>query len=318
MAKKGKTKKKTTRRNRTVIKQAKRVVVLNRAKKAKRNPKIAKGKTALRRTGKALKGAARSLLSAGSEILGAGASALNPSRKRIKVRNKYVDLIIRGQAKKTPQGWQIGGKTITQGRGTVPLSKRGFYLDRSTGFVYAKRERNVAPARSKKKVTTKKRKSVTARSPRKSGRSRRPNPSPEEIRKSFAGSVSGHRELYFPTGTPRGLAKLGKVVSITTEEGTLKPVHGTAWLCADTAGKLHLGSTRASPLVNGPARNFGKVSKIEYEERKPHLGYGKNPVIWFHRMGEEGGSRPTLRADGKGGLMFRGGSYKITSRGIEN
>jgi len=70
-------------------------------------------------------------------------------------------------------------------------------------------------------------------------------------------------------------------------------------------------------LFDGPARNFGEVSKIEYESRKPHLGY-KNPVIWFHHLGEEDGVKPTLRADGKGGLVFRGGHYRITSRGLEN
>jgi hypothetical protein len=129
--------------------------------------------------------------------------------------------------------------------------------------------------------------------------------------------VSGHRDLYFPQGTPNGLAKLGKLVSITTEEGTLKPVHGAAWLCADTAGKLHIGATSPSPLFDGPPRSFGEVSKIEYEARKPHLGY-KNPAIWFHHLGEEDGVKPTLRADGKGGLVFRGGHYRITSQGLEN
>jgi hypothetical protein len=143
------------------------------------------------------------------------------------------------------------------------------------------------------------------------------NPSPASIRKSFAGRLGKGAELYFPDGTPQGLAKLGKLVSITTEEGTIKPVHGTAWLCSDTRGKLHIGSTSNNPIFAGPSRNFGKVSKIEYEESKPHLGY-KNPVIWFHKLGEETGEKPTLHADGKGGLKFKGGAYKIESRGIVN
>lgn len=143
------------------------------------------------------------------------------------------------------------------------------------------------------------------------------NPSAESIRKTFAGSINGERDLYFPQGTPAGkLAKLGKLVSITTEAGTIKPVHGTAWLCADTRGKLHIGSTSNAPLFDGPARSFGHVTKLEYESSKPHLGYG--PTIWFHRAGEEDGIRPSLYADGKGGLKFRGGNYRLTERGIEN
>jgi len=295
-----------------------------------------KGKTALKKTGRALKGAARGALSAGAEILGAGAAALNPVRR--KIRNKYIDLVIKGQAKKTPDGWRIGKKTFAQGRGTVSVSS-GYYLDKATGLVYAKRERNTAkkagkrnasrtvhPARktktgragaSRKTVhKTKALRSVAARRKVATKRITR-NPSAESIRKEFAGSVSGSRDLFFPQGTPQGLAKLGKLVSITTEEGTIKPVHGSAWLCADTKERLHIGSTTNAPLFSGPARSLGKVSKIEYESSKPHLGY-RGPIIWFHKVGEENGVKPTLHADGKGGLVFKGGQYRLTRRGIEN
>jgi hypothetical protein len=149
-------------------------------------------------------------------------------------------------------------------------------------------------------------------------KSQKKNPSAESIRKEFAGSVNGERDLFFPQGTPAGkLAKLGKLVSITTEEGTIKPVSGTAWLCADTRGKLHIGSTSGAPLFDGPKRSFGHVTKLEYESSKPHLGY-RGPIIWFHRAGEENGIKPTLHADGKGGLVFKGGDYRLTRRGIEN
>ncbi len=157
-----------------------------------------------------------------------------------------------------------------------------------------------------------------ARHEKRHARKSKRNPSAESIRKQFAGSVNGERDLFFPQGTPAGkLAKLGKLVSITTKAGTIKPVRGTAWLCADTKGKLHIGSTSQAPLIDGPARNFGHVTKLEYESSKPHLGY-KGPIIWFHRVGEENKIRPTLRADGKGGLVFKGGAYRLTSRGIEN
>jgi hypothetical protein len=86
------------------------------------------------------------------------------------------------------------------------------------------------------------------------------------------------------------------------------------WLCADASGRLHLCTTGGA-LFDGAAQDFGEVREIEYEAAKPHLGY-KNPTIFFHRMGEEGGARPHLIADGKGGLKFKGGAYKIKSEGI--
>lgn len=398
----------------------------------------AKGRQALRKTGRAVKSAAKSLLASGAEILGAGAMALNPVRR--KIRNKYVDLVIRGQAKKTPKGWKVGKRTFEPGRGTVSVSS-GYYLDKATGLVYAKRARNsdkkdsdhpievtrhwragppgyltpwqrahhagqkdlfahgIKPAKRRnpkgplptpqnqaefkmfyeemhrlkhlgasrtaaETALMKKIKSALARydkglarakknaarsvrtSRKKAGRARaasktrngsrrgsmakarkkpasrvargKRNPSARSIRKKFAGSVSGSRDLFFPQGTPSGqLAKLGKLVLIQTEKGTIRPVNGTAWLCADTKERLHIGSTTNAPLYSGPARSFGKVTKVEYESSKPHLGY-RGPIIWFHHMGERGGVKPTLHADGKGGLKFRGGRYKLTTRGIEH
>lgn len=313
------------------------------------NPTKSKGKTALKRTGRALKGFARGALSAGSEILGAGAMALNPVRR--KVRNKYIDLVIKGQAKMTPKGWQVGKKHFAQGRGTVNVSS-SYYLDRHTGIVYAKRERNKAKKKAGKKhasrasrqrkassnrrhrvagktgrrVNASHKVSATARrkpvvKTRKAATKRvasRKNPSAESIRKKFAGRVSGERNVFVPSSAPKGkLAKLGNLVSITTEEGTIKPVHGSAVLLADTRGKLHVGSLSGAPLFDGPRRSFGEVKRIEYDDSKPHLGF-PNPIIWHHRMGEETGHRPTLHADGQGGLVFRGGRYRLTRRGIEN
>lgn len=511
------------------------------------------------------------------EWLVIGKARRNPS-KRIKIRNKYIDLVIKGQAKKTPDGWRVGKKTFAQGRGTVSVSS-GYYLDRSTGMVYAKRERNVATkhtayykaqqadtawqrelervygrsagdarydsrgistpklkklhaafrkasnalnrhrnaqqgfydssgfhpirassdydsrtagetgsksvrTRSKKKISAKRKASSTARSrvrvrsrktttsrlagraikksagllkkrgrknpiTHKSWRSvyleeyepalrkffpvaertakteidlkrilaeakkkkyratilvrgggyptieervfdftkrRNPdvvaktpynltlygisyieklrdgkyavefnargeypsgyragltltqararhasnlkklralaktkrNPSAESIRKTFAGRHSKDSKLYFPDGTPTGLAKLGKLIKIDTKSGPIEPnnLKGEVWLCADTNKRFHLGSTIKAPLFDGPPRSFGEVKMIEYQESKPHLGYHK--TIWFHEMGEEGGKRPTLHANNKGELKFKGGDYRITVRGIEN
>jgi len=222
---------------------------------------------------------------------------MNPRPARRVVNGKYVDLLIRGKAKKTPQGWRLGGRTFEQGRGTVKVSKGGYFLDRHTGLVFSKRERN----------TSKRRCNPRRRASR--------NPSPKDIRKEFAGRVGPGADLYFPNNTPHGLAKLGKLVAIETEEGTIKPVHGSAWLCADKRGRLHIGSVSGANLYNGPRRDFGKVKRVEYDESKPHLGY-HSPIIWTHKMAEGGGVRPRLYADGQGGLVFKGGSYQIRREGI--
>lgn len=340
----------------------------------KRNPK-SKGKTALKKTGRALKGFARGALSSASQIFGAGAEALNPVRR--KVKNKYIDLVIKGQAKKTPQGWRVGKKTFEQGRGTVSVSS-GYYLDRSTGLVYAKRERNKAKKKlvkrcgwyaefkkrkakrnaartvstaktakrrarassknSHRKATAKARSVAKARkaparrasveSFKKSSRVGKRNPQVLAIvnrtspkakanRREFAGEYRKDVPLYFPEGTPGGLSKLGKVLQIITRKVKVTP-HAPTWLCRDTRGNLHLGTTSKDHVIwNGPKQDFGKVVQVNYEDVKKHLGYNK-PQGFYHLMGEEDGIKPSLHADGKGGLKFKGGNYRFTSRGIEN
>jgi len=245
--------------------------------KKRKNKAASKGKKALKTTGRALKSAASSVLGAGSKILGAGSKALNP-KKRKRATKKRV-------------------------------KRNASRVVRHVSKIHKPRVVRSARKATKRIRVVKARKRATSKAKR--------NPSAEQIRKTFAGRVTGDRDLYFPQGTPQGLAKLGRLVLIQTEEGTIKPVHGSAWLCADTKGKLHIGSTTNAPLFNGPARNFGKVSKVEYDESKPHLGY-PGPIIWFHKLGEESGVKPSLHADGKGGLVFKGGAYRITSRGIEN
>jgi len=146
----------------------------------------------------------------------------------------------------------------------------------------------------------------------------RRNPSAPEIRKTFAGRYNKDERLIFPDGTPTGLAKLGQLISIKTDSGKFAPVKGVAWLCADTRGKLHIGTpTKGHVVLNGPRANYGHVHEIEYKESKPHLGYAKK-TLFFHKLGEENGIKPQLIADGKGGLKFVGGAYKIKREGIVN
>ena len=216
---------------------------------------------------------------------------LNPGATvRRKVRNSFVSLKVHGQAKKTPTGWKLGNKTFPQGTGIVPASRKGFYLDRATGTVFSKRVLNPRKPKASPKV--------------------------RELREKFTGTASRKTAtMNASEGTPANLAKLGKLHVIITETSNIYPAKtGTTWLCADAKGELHL-TTTAERLIDGPARNFGEVIQIEYEATKPHLGHSR-PTIFFHKMGEEGGKRPVLIADGKGGLKLRGGSYRIEREGI--
>ena len=178
-----------------------------------------------------------------------------------------------------------------------------------------------ASATARHRASTKARKSTTSRLASRSLfrsvplKKKRRNPNVKELREKFTGTASRKTAtMNASEGTPTSLAKLGKLILIKAERGTIQPASGTTWLCADAKGKLHL-TTTAARLVDGPAQNFGEVIQIEYEVSKPHLGH-KNPTIFFHKMGEDGGKRPLLIADGKGGLKLRGGSYRIEREGI--
>ena len=329
----------------------------------------------------------------------------NPGKStRRKYRNGYLDLVIMGHAKKTPQGWSLGGKTFKQGRGIVPASRKGYYLDRATGMVFSKKARNaehrdadhpievtkhyrsgppgymtpwqrahaqgqqglfdhgIKPAKKRnpryfaygidangrehdlavrvaqnktqtlawvkknypgyKKYVVELSEKFDFIGPKGGVKIKRPkrvtakkNPSVKSIRKEFAGTVGKASDVFAPIGTPKNVAKLGKLLLIDTENATIKPT-GIVYLCADSKGKLHLCGAKNVPIYSGAAQSFGQVKKLEYETAKPHLYPGQGTIQFWHKMGEESGNRPTLYADGKGGLKFRGGSYKITREGI--
>ena len=125
--------------------------------------------------------------------------------------------------------------------------------------------------------------------------------------------------MHVPEGTPKDLAKLGKLSLIKLRNGrTLNARKGvTFWLCADANGKMHIASTKPAAARNPLMKdNYGEVMEVEYLERKPHLGY-KKKTLFFHKLGEENGKRPMLISDGQY-LKFKGGDYRITSRGIVN
>lgn len=146
------------RRNKTIITKPKRVIVLNprrfQVKKAggkyqvwdsmvKDWNRTLSGNPTTYSTKKSAEGAAKLYNEKSTHSPGLFRSKQNPTKStRRKYRNGYLDLVIMGHAKKTPDGWLLGGKKFAQGKGIVPASKRGYYLDKATGTVFSKKARN--------------------------------------------------------------------------------------------------------------------------------------------------------------------------------
>lgn len=160
-------------------------------------------------------------------------------------------------------------------------------------------------------------KAITGKSPERS-KKRNPNADTKAAYESFQGKPSTKStSLNFPNGTPANVYKLGTLHSITLQSGAVvKPAGKAVWLCADTKGRLHLG-TSGERLVNAPKGALGKVREVEYITTKPHLGDNK-PTRYYHELGEETGQKPTLYSDGQGGLLFKGGATYVRSDGIHN
>lgn len=141
----------------------------------------------------------------------------------------------------------------------------------------------------------------------------------KSMRRKFAGRLDNKEpaELTFPDGTPRGhLAKLGRLISITTIDHTVTP-DAESWLCSDIAGQLHIGSLDGAQVLKGKARDYGEIEQIDYEERKPHLK-DYEMTHYYHKFGDEDGIRPRLRSDSEGGLIIEGGNYRIEREGVAN
>jgi len=120
-----------------------------------------------------------------------------------------------------------------------------------------------------------------------------------------------------PNGTPKNVAKLGALRLIKTTDGRKWAFSGSGApdLAADSRGRLHVvgGSYRANPA----GEHVGEIEQIEYETKKPHLGQPKK-IIYYHRLGEEGGKRPRLVIDREGLIKIHGGDYRIEADGIHD
>lgn len=270
---------------------------------------------------------------------------LNGKAVRRKYRNGYIDLVIRGQAKKTTDGWLVGKKTIPRGKGIAPLSS-GYYLDTSTGQVFARRKRNSDHRDSDHPIEVTKHwrqgppgyltpwqrahhagqqglfehgikpAKVRSRNPKRR-RNSAANEQAKKNRLEFAGQYQQDAPLWFPNGTPEGLSKLGALALIKLASGAEITPASEVWLCRDLKARLHLGSVQKGAMLSVPAGNYGPIKTVEYVEAKPQLGE-KEPVIWVHKLGELTGEKPDLTVDADGQVRIKGGAYSITWRGIEN
>lgn len=63
--------------------------------------------------------------------------------------------------------------------------------------------------------------------------------------------------------------------------------------------------------------DLGEITQIEYIETKQQFG-DQEPVIYYHKLGEEGGERPHAVINEEGLLLIEGGDYTITPEGIRD
>ena len=249
----------------------------------------------------------------------------NPKKKATKRRKNIAGFMQDGVFHPI----RSGVEQRTTKSGTRRVKSKKAYKPSKVGekFTYSPKKAAKRATQSKRmKAETKQRKATTTRLATRSlqrsyplkGKRRNPNDAAKAGYESFQGKASTKSTaLNFPNGTPANVYKLGTLHSIKLQNGSvIKPSGKTVWLCADTKGKLHLGTT-GERLVNAPKGSLGKVAEVEYITSKPHLG---EPTVsrYFHKLGEETGEKPTLYSDGNGGLIFKGGAYSITSRGIVN
>lgn len=242
----------------------------------------------------------------------------NPSRKEIfskakEVGSKVLKVVggaIGGalsgakKAVKNPKGYKVGDKVyILRGapEAKIYIEQVGYIIEVSKGRYKVKTDTGqgwfYSDDVSKKKPN-----------PRKG---KRRNDGAEDRREGFAGRVTGHKELYFPDGTPGGLSTLGPVVTLYTDAGEFKPISGKIFLSQDGDERLYAGTPEKRSMAN-PNQDFGKVHRIEYRCKKPHLGE-PHEVIWFHDFESP---LPRLKSDHEGMLHFIGGGYRIKREGI--
>jgi hypothetical protein len=151
---------------------------------------------------------------------------------------------------------------------------------------------------------------------RRSSNGRRRNSVPAGIaslHQDFLGRPVRHTDVMIaPTNAPRDLAKLGDLHKLISETETFKFSPGEAVLAANARGDLFV----VGDVVIESNGNFGSLLQVEYIAKKNHLD--DKTITYFHKFGDEGGKRPTLRSDKDGHFQIAGGDYTIESEGITN
>lgn len=128
------------------------------------------------------------------------------------------------------------------------------------------------------------------------------------------------REYLTPDGTPRDLARLGKLIELGMADGQLLTFEDNPAALGASGGKikrrLHIGLSfpyeMPECLEMGREFNYGDILTCAYKARKPHLDTGKLNE-YEHEFEDE---LPRLMLI-NGLLRFCGGSYTISKYGIE-
>lgn len=118
-----------------------------------------------------------------------------------------------------------------------------------------------------------------------------------------------------PNGTPKEIYELGRLMLIVADGRKYDFSTANVKLCAAPGGR-QLYVVGSGYRFTHPG-DSGKITRIEYEAAKSHIGDGRK-AVYFHRMGEENGRQPSLYIDKEGLAHFKGGDYYITSAGIHN
>ena len=166
----------------------------------------------------------------------------------------------------------------------------------------------------------------------------RSNPSAAALREEFTGTpaefVTIEHEPHIPKGDYAALGELlslyvkpvsgGQVQEISFGRGSHRP----QLLSDETARQLYFAggdqnlteSLDAFGAVShgGNVYELGEVKRIDYKQRKEHVGH---PDLdeWRHNFGEESGVRPKLLFDGNNKrLLLAGGEYVVRREGIVN
>jgi hypothetical protein len=152
-----------------------------------------------------------------------------------------------------------------------------------------------------------------------------------ELYETFTGAEhTGHESITAPTGAPRNLDELGDLVEFKwvdndghkytvnlEQQGVAAKL--AAHQYADGRQELFLVSAPGKPLPN--FRDYlphgSHIYEVTYRAQKSHLG-DTTPQLYYHRLGEETGNPPVFHVNKDGELIFKGGEYWITERGIHN